>query len=72
MVELHKEENCLNPECDACTPYCCECGGCGEVGCDGILSFIKHHVEGKTNCKYESSYIEEFIKNYNELYEDNL
>ena len=64
--------NCDDENCEACSPYCNECGACGEVGCDGILGFIKHHVEGKTKCKYESSFIEEFIKNYNELYKADL
>lgn len=47
--------------------YCPVCSGCGEVGCDGIRSFLEHHVRGKTDCKYEESYIEDIILAYRHL-----
>lgn len=46
--------------------YCKECGGCGEVGCDGIVAFLNKHVRGKTNCLYEEAYIEDIIQMYKE------
>lgn len=51
------------------SPYCKECGGCGEVGCDGIVSFLEKHVRGKTDCMYEESYIEDIIEAYKVLKE---
>jgi hypothetical protein len=45
-------------------PYCQECSGCGEVGCDGIDGFLNKHVKGKTTCKYEESYIEDIKETY--------
>jgi len=57
--------------------YCKTCGGCGEVGCDGIATFLNKHVRGKTNCLYEESYIEDVIEMYKEqdnhfFYRDSL
>jgi benzoyl-CoA reductase/2-hydroxyglutaryl-CoA dehydratase subunit BcrC/BadD/HgdB len=52
--------------------YCKTCGGCGEVGCDGILDFLKDHVTGKTDCKYEEVFIDDIKETYDlvdELYE---
>ena len=46
------------------SPYCHECKGCGEVGCDGIQTFLNKHVRGKTNCTYEESYIEDIVELY--------
>jgi hypothetical protein len=40
-------------------PYCEVCGGCGYYECDGIIAFLDKHIEGKTNCKYEASYLED-------------
>lgn len=48
------------------SPYCAGCGGCGEVGCDGIETFLAKHVRGKTDCKYEGSYIADIIETYKE------
>lgn len=45
-------------------PYCDTCGGCGEVGCDGVASFLEKHVRGKTDCKYEDAYIDDIIECY--------
>ena len=47
--------------------YCRDCGGCGYIGCCGIRSFLKHHVEGKTNCPNEHAFIQEIV----EFVEDN-
>jgi hypothetical protein len=47
--------------------YCKICGGCGEVGCDGIATFLHKHVRGKTDCLYEESYIEDIIEMYKEM-----
>lgn len=47
--------------------YCSKCGTCGYIGCCGIRDFLKHHVEGKTNCPNEASMIQEII----EYVEDN-
>jgi tyrosyl-tRNA synthetase len=44
--------------------YCKECDGCGEVGCDGIETFLNKHVNGKTNCLHESSYLFDIIDIY--------
>jgi len=44
--------------------YCKTCGGCGEVGCDGIESFLNKHIKGKTDCLYEESYITDIIEFY--------
>ena len=41
--------------------YCKSCGSCGYIGCCGIRSFLKHHVEGKTNCLNEHTFIQEII-----------
>lgn len=46
--------------------YCRECQGCGEVGCDGISSFLETHVRGKTNCLYENEFIEDIKITYDE------
>jgi len=43
------------------SPYCDVCGGCGYIGCCGIERFLKKHVEGKTNCKNEKSFIKQII-----------
>mgnify|MGYP001613220012 FL=1 len=48
--------------------YCEKCNGCGEVGCDGIETFIDKHIRGKTNCQYEESYLTDIINIYE--YED--
>lgn len=45
--------------------YCKVCGGCGEVGCDGIKSFLEKHVRGKTDCLYEDSFINDIEEFYN-------
>ena len=42
--------------------YCPKCGGCGYIGCDGIRTFLKKHVEGKTDCTEEASFIQEIIE----------
>lgn len=42
--------------------YCEKCGGCGYIGCDGIKHFLKVHVEGKTDCLNEDSFIQEIIE----------
>ena len=49
------------------SPYCSGCGGCGEVPCDGIKTFLVNHVKGKTDCKYEDAYIADIIESYEEL-----
>jgi len=46
--------------------YCRSCGGCGEVGCDGIEGFLNKHVKGQTDCFYEESYIRDIIDTYKE------
>lgn len=55
---------CTDPDCEACSPYCDVCHGCGEVGCDGIESFLIRHVVGKTNCKHEQSYVDDIRNTY--------
>ena len=47
--------------------YCRECQGCGEVGCDGIRSFLEAHVRGKTNCLHEDSFIDDILWAYRHL-----
>lgn len=47
--------------------YCKICRGCGEVGCDGIKSFLEKHVRGKTDCLYEDSFINDIEEFYNRL-----
>ena len=44
------------------SPYCEKCGGCGYIGCCGIRGFLKHHVEGKTDCPNEASFIMEIVE----------
>lgn len=41
--------------------YCPKCGGCGYIGCDGIRSFLKNHVENKTDCTNEAAFIQEIV-----------
>ena len=41
--------------------YCKHCGGCGFIGCDGVVGFLKHHVLGKTDCLNEDMFINEII-----------
>lgn len=50
--------------------YCKDCGGCGEVGCDGIKSFLKAHIKNKTTCEWEDAYLEDILEVYKE-YETN-
>lgn len=64
MENNHNKNKCKDLECDACSPYCSVCSGCGEVGCDGIESFLKAHVIGKTNCKHEERYIADILSTY--------
>ena len=47
---------------DEDSPYCKKCGGCGYIGCCGIRRFLKEHVENKTDCPNESSFIQEIIE----------
>lgn len=44
------------------SPYCKKCGGCGYIGCCGIRKFLKEHVENKTNCPNEHSFIQEIVE----------
>lgn len=48
-------------EVDDIQVYCEHCGGCGFIGCDGIVGFLKEHVLGKTNCLNEDMFINEII-----------
>lgn len=57
-IDFDEEED------DVPTCYCKNCGGCGEVGCDGIKDFLNKHVKGKTDCMYEESYIEDILTTY--------
>jgi len=41
--------------------YCDKCKGCGYIGCDGIRSFLKEHVRGKTDCLVDATFIEEIL-----------
>lgn len=43
------------------TMYCDRCGGCGYIGCDGILGFLNKHVKGNTDCINEDIFIDEII-----------
>ena len=47
--------------------YCDVCRGCGEVGCDGIDSFLNEHVKGKTDCAYEESYLLDIAETYKSI-----
>ena len=46
--------------------YCEHCGGCGFIGCDGVVSFLKEHVLGKTNCLNEIMFVHEIIEHLEE------
>ena len=47
--------------------YCEKCHGCGYIGCDGVESFLKNHVSGKTDCKHEEQFIDEIIEHFETL-----
>ena len=49
--------------------YCEKCHGCGYIGCDGVESFLKNHVSGKTDCKHEEQFIDEIIEYINAGYD---
>lgn len=44
--------------------YCGVCGTCGVLECDGIKSFLEHHVRGKTDCLNEDDMLNDIIYHF--------
>ena len=50
------------------SPYCEKCGGCGYIGCCGIVDFLIKHVTGKTNCLNEGSFLSDILDAVEDFY----